>query len=147
MRPGIEARSSGTTYQYTAPNGMDVTVDVYDNGRRVPNGSGHPTIINQFTEELENIRQQAQSVGMANFEKPAVPSACSYGPWNLRCITFSAAGGSATGRIFGNIRAGQMTPLVMMNNIRSPNFPNVPLLSEVGYDGPPSRSYTPTIAW
>jgi hypothetical protein len=95
------ARSNGSTYQYTGPNGMDVTVDVYDNGRRVPTGSSHPTIINQFTEELENIRQQAQSVGMASFEKPAVPSACSYGPWNLRCITFSAAGGSATGRIFG----------------------------------------------
>ena len=37
--------------------------------------------------------------------------------------------------------AGQMTPLVMMNNIRSPNFPKVPLLTEVGYNGPPSRSW------
>jgi tripartite-type tricarboxylate transporter receptor subunit TctC len=45
------------------------------------------------------------------------------------------------GNVIGNIRAGQMTPLVMMNNIRSPNFPNVPLLSEVGYNGPPSRSW------
>jgi tripartite-type tricarboxylate transporter receptor subunit TctC len=45
------------------------------------------------------------------------------------------------GNVIGNIRGGQMTPLVMMNNIRSPNFPNVPLLSEVGYNGPPSRSW------
>ena len=45
------------------------------------------------------------------------------------------------GNVIGNIRAGQMTPLVMMNNIRSPNFPKVPLLSEVGYNGPPSRSW------
>ena len=45
------------------------------------------------------------------------------------------------GNVIGNVRAGQMTPLVMMNNIRSPNFPNVPLLSEVGYNGPPSRSW------
>jgi tripartite-type tricarboxylate transporter receptor subunit TctC len=45
------------------------------------------------------------------------------------------------GNVVGNIRAGQMTPLVMMNNIRSPNFPNVPLLTEVGYNGPPSRSW------
>lgn len=45
------------------------------------------------------------------------------------------------GNVIGNIRAGQMTPLVMMNNIRSPNFPNVPLLTEVGYNGPPSRSW------
>ena len=29
----------------------------------------------------------------------------------------------------------------MMNNIRSPNFPKVPLLTEVGYNGPPSRSW------
>ena len=45
------------------------------------------------------------------------------------------------GNVIGNIRAGQMTPLVMMNNIRSPNFPQVPLLTEVGYNGPPSRSW------
>jgi tripartite-type tricarboxylate transporter receptor subunit TctC len=45
------------------------------------------------------------------------------------------------GNVVGNVRAGQMTPLVMLNNIRSPNFPNVPLLTEVGYNGPPSRSW------
>ena len=45
------------------------------------------------------------------------------------------------GNVIGHIRAGQMTPLVMLNNIRSPNFPNVPLLTEVGYNGPPSRSW------
>ena len=40
------------------------------------------------------------------------------------------------GNVIGNIQAGQMTPLVMLNNIRSPNFPKVPLLTEVGYNGP-----------
>ena len=45
------------------------------------------------------------------------------------------------GNVIGNIQAGQMTPLVMMNNIRSPNFPKVSLLSEVGYNGPPSKSW------
>jgi len=45
------------------------------------------------------------------------------------------------GNVIGNIQAGQMTPLVMMNNIRSPNFPKVPLLTEVGYNGPPSKSW------
>ena len=45
------------------------------------------------------------------------------------------------GNVIGHVRAGQMTPLVMMNNIRSPNFPQVPLLTEVGYNGPPSRSW------
>jgi hypothetical protein len=95
------SRSNGSTYQYTATNGLEVTVDVYDNGRRVPNGSSHPTIINQFNDDLEAIRQQAQQVGMTGFEKPAVPSACTYGPYNLRCITFSAAGGTNTGRFYG----------------------------------------------
>src|SRR4051812_23923848 len=41
------------------------------------------------------------------------------------------------GDVIGNIQAGQMTPLVMMNNIRSPNFPKGPLFSEVGYKCPP----------
>jgi tripartite-type tricarboxylate transporter receptor subunit TctC len=45
------------------------------------------------------------------------------------------------GNVIGNIRANQMTPLVMLNNIRSPNFPDVPLLTEIGYNGPPSRSW------
>ena len=45
------------------------------------------------------------------------------------------------GNVIGHIRGGKMTPLVMMNNIRSPNFPDVPLLSETGYTGAPSRSW------
>ncbi len=45
------------------------------------------------------------------------------------------------GNVIGQIRAGTMTPLVMMNNIRSPNFPQVPLLKETGYSGPPSRGW------
>jgi tripartite-type tricarboxylate transporter receptor subunit TctC len=28
-----------------------------------------------------------------------------------------------------------------MNNIRSTYFPNVPLVTDVGYQGPPSRSW------
>lgn len=45
------------------------------------------------------------------------------------------------GNVVGQIKAGTMTPLVMMNNIHSPNFPNVPTLKETGYDGPPSRGW------
>jgi tripartite-type tricarboxylate transporter receptor subunit TctC len=45
------------------------------------------------------------------------------------------------GNVIGQIRVGKMTPLVMMNNIRSPNFPEVPLLAETGYKGAPSRSW------
>ena len=45
------------------------------------------------------------------------------------------------GNVVGNIRGGQMTPIVMLNNIKSPNFPDVPLFADVGYNGPPSRSW------
>ncbi|MGD0027008.1 MAG: tripartite tricarboxylate transporter substrate binding protein [Xanthobacteraceae bacterium] len=45
------------------------------------------------------------------------------------------------GNVVGQIRAGAMTPLVMMNNIHSPNFPEVPTLEEIGYHGPPSRGW------
>jgi tripartite-type tricarboxylate transporter receptor subunit TctC len=45
------------------------------------------------------------------------------------------------GNVIGHVRSGAMTGLVMMNNIRSPNFPQVPLLSETGYTGAPSRSW------
>jgi tripartite-type tricarboxylate transporter receptor subunit TctC len=45
------------------------------------------------------------------------------------------------GNVIGQIRAGIMTPLVMLNNIHSPNFPKVPTLKETGYDGPPSRGW------
>jgi tripartite-type tricarboxylate transporter receptor subunit TctC len=45
------------------------------------------------------------------------------------------------GNVIGQIKAGTMTSLVMMNNIHSPNFPNVPTLKETGYNGPPSRGW------
>jgi tripartite-type tricarboxylate transporter receptor subunit TctC len=45
------------------------------------------------------------------------------------------------GNVIGQIGAGIMTPLVMVNNVHSPNFPGVPTLAETGYDGAPSRSW------
>jgi tripartite-type tricarboxylate transporter receptor subunit TctC len=45
------------------------------------------------------------------------------------------------GNVIGQIQAGTMTPLVMMNNIRSPNFPSTPTLAQTGYNGPPSRGW------
>jgi hypothetical protein len=99
----VRSMSNGgaSMYMYQAPNGMEITVDVYDTGRRVPNGSSHPVIVNQFNDELNIVGQQASAVGMKGFEKPSVPSACTYGQYTLRCIVFSVAGGSATGRVYG----------------------------------------------
>ncbi len=45
------------------------------------------------------------------------------------------------GNVVAHIRSGTMTPLAMMNNVRSPNFPQVPLLAETGYSGAPSRGW------
>lgn len=40
-----------------------------------------------------------------------------------------------------SMRAGKVTALAMINNIKSRFFPNVPTLEETGYKGPPSRSW------
>jgi len=45
------------------------------------------------------------------------------------------------GNVIGHIRAGTMTSLVMVNNIKSPNFPDVPTLAETGYTGAASGSW------
>jgi tripartite-type tricarboxylate transporter receptor subunit TctC len=54
---------------------------------------------------------------------------------------FTPIGLFGEGNVIGQIRAGTMTPLVMLNNIHSPNFPQVATLKETGYDGPPSRGW------
>jgi tripartite-type tricarboxylate transporter receptor subunit TctC len=45
------------------------------------------------------------------------------------------------GNVSAQIRAGTMTPLVMVNNIKSPSFPEVPTFAETGYSGPASRAW------
>jgi len=45
------------------------------------------------------------------------------------------------GNVIGHVRAGKMTALLMMNNIKSPNFPDVPLLKDTGYNGPASQGW------
>jgi tripartite-type tricarboxylate transporter receptor subunit TctC len=45
------------------------------------------------------------------------------------------------GNVLGQLQAGTMKALVMVNNIRSPQFPDVPILEETGYKGAPSKSW------
>ncbi|HVV62342.1 MAG TPA: tripartite tricarboxylate transporter substrate binding protein [Pseudolabrys sp.] len=45
------------------------------------------------------------------------------------------------GNVIGQINAGKMRELVMVNNIHSPLFPKVPTLEETGYKGPPSHTW------
>jgi tripartite-type tricarboxylate transporter receptor subunit TctC len=45
------------------------------------------------------------------------------------------------GNVIGQINAGKMRELVMVNNMHSPLFPKVPTLEETGYKGPPSHTW------
>ncbi len=45
------------------------------------------------------------------------------------------------GNVLGQLNAGTMKALVMVNNIRSPQFPDVPTMEETGYKGAPSKSW------
>jgi tripartite-type tricarboxylate transporter receptor subunit TctC len=43
--------------------------------------------------------------------------------------------------MLASMRAGKVTALAMINNIKSRFYPEVPTLEETGYKGPPSRSW------
>jgi tripartite-type tricarboxylate transporter receptor subunit TctC len=45
------------------------------------------------------------------------------------------------GNVITQIQAGKMTALVLTNNIRSPQLPNVPIFSDIGYKGAPSQTW------
>jgi tripartite-type tricarboxylate transporter receptor subunit TctC len=45
------------------------------------------------------------------------------------------------GNVVSQIEAGKMTPLVLVNNIRTPLLPNVPTFEDLGYKGAPSRTW------
>ncbi len=45
------------------------------------------------------------------------------------------------GNVIGHLKAGKMTALVLVNNIRTPLLPDVPTFDDLGYKGPPSRTW------
>lgn len=45
------------------------------------------------------------------------------------------------GNVISQINAGKMTALVLTNNIRSPQFPKIPIFTDIGYQGAPSRTW------
>jgi hypothetical protein len=87
-------------YQYSAGK-VQIVVSVFDGGRRVPAGSDNPIVTAQFTSEIEKAQQGSKAEGHANFERPAVPSSCTYGSVTFRCITYSAS--SPSGRLFAKV--------------------------------------------
>ena len=86
------------SYRYIAGK-VQITVQIFDGGRRVPPGNGNPAVIQEFSSESAAAEQQARASGLTGFEKPAVPATCTYGAVSFRCIVYSAASGN--GRVYG----------------------------------------------
>jgi len=88
--PPANSPELGTSYFYSTPKKMVITVQVFDGGRRVPAGSDNPTVISEFANEIRSVEEQIKGSGYTNFQKPAVPSSCTYGAVTFRCITYGA---------------------------------------------------------
>jgi hypothetical protein len=98
----VASANHGTavSYRYAAGK-IQMTVQIFDGGRRIPPGSANPTVVNEFTAEVAEAEQQARATGLTGFEKPAVPATCTYGALSFRCIVYSVA--TANGRIYGKL--------------------------------------------
>ena len=53
-------------------------------------GSANPLVVDEFMGELSSSEQQVKYGGYTRFERPSVPSTCTYGSVSFRCITYSA---------------------------------------------------------
>ena len=92
----------GTAYTYSTPKRLTISVQVYDLGRRVPSGSDNPTVIGQFNAELSSAEQQFKYAGYTAFQKPSVPSSCTYGAVTFRCVTYSGVT-QANSRVYSKL--------------------------------------------
>ena len=88
--PPSNRPEQGISYFYSTPKKMVIAVHVYDAGRRIPPGSNNPTVVDEFMGELSSSEQQIKYGGYTHFERPSVPSTCTYGSIAFRCITYSA---------------------------------------------------------
>src|SRR5258707_5450508 len=90
----------GTAVSYRYLSGkIQITVQIFDGGRRVPPGSSNPAVVYEFSGEMAEAEQQARGSGLTGFEKPAAPATCSYGAVVFRRTVYSAS--SAQGRMDG----------------------------------------------
>ena len=80
----------GTTYTYSTAKKLAITVQVFGGDRPVPAGSTNPVVVNEFSNELQSVEQEVNDSGYSHFERPSVPSSCSYGGVTFRCITYGA---------------------------------------------------------
>ena len=72
-----------------------------EGGRRVPPGSESPILMSRFAAELNEVEAKLRSAGYTRFERPTVPSSCSYGSVTFRCIVYSVH--STGGRLFSKL--------------------------------------------
>ena len=89
----------GIRYYYSTPKKLVIGVHVYDGGRRVPPGSGSPVVVDEFMGEVGANELQIRHAGYTGYERPSVPSTCTYGGVSFRCITYSAVN-QANARMF-----------------------------------------------
>ena len=82
-------RDVAYSYQYIADK-MPITVVLFDGGRRVQAGSDGPSVVAQFTSEVDAAERTTRQEGFTNFEKQPVPSTCTYGGLAFRCSIYSA---------------------------------------------------------
>lgn len=87
--PPANNPGQGTAYYYSTPKRLVVSVQVFDLGRRIPAGSENPTVTSQFDTEVASAEQQFKFAGYTQFQKPSVPSTCTYGSITFRCVTYS----------------------------------------------------------
>jgi len=100
--PPLNQPDQGASYYYLAtPKRLVIAVQVYDGGRRVPQGSTSPIVTAEFSNELTSMEQLIKGNGYTNFERPPVPSSCTYGATTFRCITYGAT--SPTGRLYSKL--------------------------------------------
>ena len=81
-------------------NKMQIYVYI-EGSRRVPAGSDTPILMTRFTAELNEVEAKLKSAGYTRFERPTVPSSCSYGSVTFRCIVYSVP--STGGRLFSKL--------------------------------------------
>ncbi|WP_428677035.1 hypothetical protein [Reyranella sp.] len=87
--PPANNPGQGTAYYYSTPKRLTISVQVFDLGRRVPAGSDNPVVTGQFNAEVSSAEQQFKHAGYTSFQKPSVPSSCTYGAVTFRCLTYS----------------------------------------------------------
>ena len=100
--PPANNPGQGTAYYYSTPKRLTISVQVYDLGRRVPAGSDNPAVTSQFNAEVGSAEQQFKYAGYTAFQKPSVPSSCTYGSVTFRCVTYSGVT-QANSRVYSKL--------------------------------------------